>query len=141
MRKGARRERSRAVPTRCGCRANGRGGPALPSLVADDAALLRPERAALAPEELQVGERLVGGRHHLEAVVGADGEGAERHLVGRERPAADQVEHGELPHAMEVDQLPRAAAMVLVDAAVRWTYEPGLGALDLLVRGEEVAEG
>src|SRR5439155_3830758 len=67
-------------------------------------------------------------------------EDVERHLVGGARPLADHLEHGELPHAVEVDQLARAATMVLVDGAVRRTDEARLATLDLLVRGEEVAE-
>src|SRR5262249_38373121 len=111
------------------------------ALVADDAVALVAERAALAPEELEVRERLVRGGHHLEAVVRCDRERVERHLVRGERPAPDQVEHGELPHAVEVDQLPRATPVVLVDRAVRGADDSRVDALDLLVRGEEVAEG
>ena len=41
---------------------------------------------------------------------------------------------------MEVDQLPRPAAVVLVDRAVRRADEPRIHFLHLLVRAEEVAE-
>ena len=77
-------------------------------------------------------ERLDRRHEDLEAVVGRDREGVERHLVGRERPAPDQLQHRELPHAMEVDQLPRPAAVILVDRAVRGADEPGVYTLDLV---------
>ncbi|TMA69761.1 MAG: MBL fold metallo-hydrolase, partial [Deltaproteobacteria bacterium] len=68
-------------------------------MIADDAVLLVPERASLAAEELQVGERLHRRHEDLEAIVGRDREGVERHLVGGERPAPDQLQHRELAHA------------------------------------------
>src|SRR5206468_29677 len=133
--------------TRSGVPSAGRGPQAdrvlivtSPALVDDHPVALGAQRAALAPQELEMRQRLVGRRHHLEAIVGRDREGVERDLVGGHRTAADQLEHGELPHAVEVDQLAGAAAVVLVHRAVRRADEPHVEALHLLVRGEEVAE-
>src|SRR3989475_10068007 len=111
-----------------------------PALVDDHPVALGAQRAALAPQELEMRQRLVRRGHHLEAIVGRDREGVQRDLVSGHRSAADQLEHGELAHAVEVDQLAGAAAVVLVHRAVRRADEPYLEALHFLVRGEEVAE-
>src|SRR5262249_51822242 len=91
------------------------------SLVDDLLAPLAAERPSLPAEELQVGERLHRCGHHLEAVVGGDRESGERDLVGRHRLASDQLEHGELPHPMEVDQLAGAPAVIFIDGTVGGT--------------------
>src|SRR5581483_5453591 len=126
----ARVERAVVSDEACG------GGPASAAGPDDDAVPLVAERAPFPAEQLEMRERLDGRGQHLEAVLRVDREGVERHLVGRARPAPDRVQHAELPHAVEVDELARAAAMVLVDGPVRGADEARLDALDLLVRGE-----
>src|SRR5262245_6474512 len=127
---------------------SGAGSPAfnmtnlLPSLglIPYHAVAFRAQHPSLTTQQLEVGKGLVGRGHHLEAVVGRDGEGLQRDLVAGPGPAADRVEHGELAYPVEVDELARPAAMVVVDGAVGRADQPRLVALDLLVRGEEVAE-
>src|SRR5262249_44637845 len=101
---------------------------------------LAAQRPALQAQQLEMRERLGRRGHHLEAAVGADGERLQRHLVRGTRPLADDLQHGELAHAVEVDELARAPTVVLEDAAVRGADEAGLDTRDLVLRGEEVSE-